>query len=913
MQISQKLKLRFTLIIIFTLIFGSVSVFKIRNIKRYTKEYFEKHVKGHRAIRQIQISFKEFVRETEEYMSDWITEEEAVEEIEELKERVKSHLGMIGSVSDIVSDENLIKMRSSISGSYELRDKLFLLHGSSAAEIEPVMERFDAGVEEMDDILDDMVTDVETNDMELMSFIVRELYVSAVLVILTFIILAILIIMISSTVTNTIIKPLKILNDVTVGIGEGAFDVNTGIISNDEIGDLAVSFEKMANNLKKTTVSRDSLIEEVDRRKKAERIFKIQHKLAMSLSTVTELEEGLLLCLDAAIKVSDMDCGGVYMVDDETGAIDMVVEKNLPADFVESATHYDADSANVELIMKGQPVYSKHRDLGIKLEEARMKEQLKAIGVVPIVHEKRVIGCMNLASHTFNDVPAYSREIVETMVTQSGSAIARLKAEEALRESEEKFRIFMETARDLMNATDQDGNFTYVNDSMVKTLGYSKEELIGMNISRILTKESLEKDFKPNWDKFITDGRISIEAVFLTKEGKEIPCEVKSIAVYDSDGNYVGSRAIHRDITERTKAEKEKKELQSKLLQSQKMESMGILAGGIAHDFNNILTAVTSAAELLVKDSALKKSTKSDIEGILKSSMRGARLTKQLLVFSRENLAVLHQLEINKTIIESVSMLEKIIGESVIIKLNTEKEDCYINGDKGNIEQLLMNMVVNSRDAMPNGGKILISTKKCKLAKGDTKKLGDIIPGEYVQFICEDDGVGMSQEIQARIYDPFFTTKGVGKGTGLGLSVVFGIVKDHNAYIKVNSKPGKGTTFNIYFPLIKCATTEIGKEKEVTLAGNSEKLLVIEDDEDVRHVLRRILEDKNFKVVFAESVAESEALYLKDPESIDLVLCDAVLPDGHGTKAIEKLNKINRSQKSYFSADILKIKHSGKK
>ena len=355
---------------------------------------------------------------------------------------------------------------------------------------------------------------------------------------------------------------------------------------------------------------------------------------------------------------------------------------------------------------------------------------------------------------------------------------------------------------------------------------------------------------------------------------------------YDDSGEPILSVGTIQDITEQ-------KNLEAQLLQSQKMEAIGKLSGGVAHDFNNLLTSITGNAELLSmklqKDSPLKEYAKE----ISKASDRAASLTRQLLAFSRKQVLQPKVMSLNGAILDMEKMLRRLIGEDIDLKTTLSDELGNVEADPGQVEQVILNLCVNARDAMPRGGKITIETANVELDESYTRTHRTVIPGPYVMMAISDDGAGMDKETQSRIFDPFFTTKERGKGTGLGLSTVYGIVKQSEGNIWVYSEPGKGTTFKIYLPRVEKSVEKIVKTKEpVKSLTGTETVLVVEDDGMVRKLAHKVLKDYGYKVLVAENGKEGLKICEENKGPIHLMLTDVVMPEMGGRKLADHLKDL---------------------
>ncbi|MDP6453193.1 MAG: ATP-binding protein [SAR202 cluster bacterium] len=347
----------------------------------------------------------------------------------------------------------------------------------------------------------------------------------------------------------------------------------------------------------------------------------------------------------------------------------------------------------------------------------------------------------------------------------------------------------------------------------------------------------------------------------------------------DTDGNVVARRSMVVDITER-------KQLEMQLAQSHKMEAVGQLAGGIAHDFNNLLTAIVGYADLASVGQLRADTARRYIGGIKTAAERATELTRQLLTFSRRQVIVPVVLDLNALVIDLNSMLRRLIGEDVELAIVTSADLAAIEADRGQIEQVIMNLVINARDAMPNGGKLTIETSTEQLDERHTILNAGISPGAYNVLTVTDTGVGMTEEVQDHIFEPFFTTKGVGEGTGLGLSTCYGIVTQSGGHITVDSQPGEGTSFKIYLPRVeeKPITDSRLDEKRSWPTGN-ETILLVEDEPLVRSLMVEVLESQGYNILQASNGAEAVRIAGSQPqEPIDLLLTDIVMPLMGGTE-----------------------------
>ncbi len=379
--------------------------------------------------------------------------------------------------------------------------------------------------------------------------------------------------------------------------------------------------------------------------------------------------------------------------------------------------------------------------------------------------------------------------------------------------------------------------------------------------------------------------------------------------VKDPSGAVEGLVLILRDVTERKRSMIEKEKLEQQLRQAQKMESIGTLAGGVAHDFNNILTAIIGYANIAKMKMQPDDALHSSIDSILSSAERAADLTGSLLAFSRKQIINPKPVNINMIVRGVEKLLRHLIGEEVDLSTRLDDGNPVIMADTGQIEQVLLNLVTNARDAMPHGGAIAITTQAIDLDEDFVKRHGFGTPGRYALVSVSDTGTGMDAETREKIFEPFFTTKEAGGGTGLGLAIVYGIVKQHNGSISVYSEPGKGTTFNIYIPLVFVPGAERPAAARELPRGGTETILLAEDDRDVRDIVRSVLQDFGYRVIDAANGQEAIDRYRERSSGIDLVMLDVIMPKKSGREVYDVIKSINPSAPvlftSGYTADII--------
>ena len=517
---------------------------------------------------------------------------------------------------------------------------------------------------------------------------------------------------------------------------------------------------------------------------------------------------------------------------------------------------------------------------------------LRSLLVVPLLYKDRVIGALHFRSVKSKAYSDKDLELAASIGNQIAGAIAnaqlfieRKRAEESLRKSEERYRTILEIIEEGYFEVDLAGNFTFVNDAECGNLGYTREELIGRN-NRQYTDETMARKLYQTFNGVYRTGESVkvLDLEVIRKDGIKALNEISASLIRDSEGKPVGFRGVSRDITERKRAEEERLTLQEQLRQSQKMEAIGQLAGGVAHDFNNLLTVISGYSDLILAGSDQANDLHESIQEIKRSSEKTALLTRQLLAFSRKQVLQPKILKLNTLVTNIDKMLRRLIGENIDLATLLDQDLGEVKADPGQIEQVILNLAVNARDAIGSGGKITIETANAELDEEYAHSHVDVTPGRYIMLSVSDTGCGMSQEVRERIFEPFFTTKEKDKGTGLGLSTVYGIVKQSGGTIWVYSEPEKGTTFKIYLPRIEEEDEPIGvKEAFSKSAQGSETILVVEDEEVVRRVACIILQRNGYHILQAAN--GEEALRLAQGQNgkpIHLMVTDVVMPGMSG-------------------------------
>src|SRR5579872_1558385 len=504
---------------------------------------------------------------------------------------------------------------------------------------------------------------------------------------------------------------------------------------------------------------------------------------------------------------------------------------------------------------------------------------------VPLKVGNISIGALVVQSYCGNVRFAEKEKEILTFVShQVASVVEHKRNEEALRRSESRYRSLFESAAYGIYRANLEGKFLDVNPALIAMLGYgSASEVLELNAQQVFV-EPAELDRRMR--ELRNAGRLgNAEVRWKRKDGKIITVRLSGRLVKTSQEPIEILEVIAEDVTEQ-------RVLENQFRQAQKMEAVGRLAGGVAHDFNNLLMVIGGYTEVLLENTGKGSSMYSKVEAIHQATERAASLTRQLLAFSRKQLLELKVVDVNRIVADMERLLQPLIGERIELQTKLAADLGRTRADAGQIEQVIMNLVVNSKDAMPEGGKITIQTANVTLSSDDVRREHSYFqPGSYVMLSVHDNGVGMDKETQARIFEPFFTTKEKGKGTGLGLSTVYGIIKQSGGYVLAQSEPGQGTTFRIYLPRVEEAAEPMGTIK-TTLPenGGSETVLLVEDEESVRQLVRETLEAKGYKVIEAEDGEVAMQKLNELHEHLDMLITDVVMPGMSGRELAARLS-----------------------
>ena len=579
-----------------------------------------------------------------------------------------------------------------------------------------------------------------------------------------------------------------------------------------------------------------------------------------------------------------------------------------------------------EMIGKGDfeyslPFFGSRRPLLIDILFA--SEENKADYYNPVSKVGGAIVAESFAPQAYGGKGAYLWAVATALFDEKGNVAGAIEsirditerklAEDALGESEERFSRFFHaapvgTSISRMN----DGQFADVNDAFLGLFGYTREEVVGQNPLKL--EMYADPEDRERMVKLLKEhGRIQdFETRLVRKSGEILDASVSAEVIEMSGEQY--ALGLTHDVTERKRAKAENEKLEAQLFHAQKMESVGRLAGGVAHDFNNMLGVIIGRAEMALELDAPTDKLRHNLNEILKAGLRSADLTRQLLAFARKQTAVPKILDLNDTISGTLKMLRRLIGEDIDLLWVPGLDLWKVKIDPSQVDQILANLAVNARDAIPGVGSITLKTENVAIDDSDRADDPEFVLGEYILLTVSDSGAGMNREIREKIIEPFFTTKEPGKGTGLGLSTVYGIVKQNDGFIYVTSEPGKGTMFKIYMPRFNGECTQISSgEPAGERPTGTETILLVEDDEAILNLSKMILENLGYTVLAADTPLNAIHLVEEHPGDLHLLITDVVMPKMNGRELAKQLGAILPNLKciymSGYTADV--IAHRG--
>ncbi|HEY3307964.1 MAG TPA: ATP-binding protein [Desulfuromonadaceae bacterium] len=676
----------------------------------------------------------------------------------------------------------------------------------------------------------------------------------------------------------------------------------------EEVDTLSKSFNTLISNLDK---QQDELVKDLSLREQAESAIHRQneyllalHKTTLGLISRLDINNLLKDIITRAASLMNTEHGYIYLLDPGTNKMVIQVHHGVFDTFEHHSLERGQGMAG-HVWASGAPCHvENYGDWPGRLQDP-MRDLLHAMAGIPLTSDGKVIGVIGLAyidnKNRFDDekmgllgrfaeLASLALDNARLYDTAQRELAERAKAEESLR----KLSHVVEQSPISIVITDLQGNIEYANPYSTQITGYELHEVKGKNPRLMKSGFTSQGEYETLW-KTITSGHEWRGEFYNRKKNGDYYWELALISpLRNQSGDITHYIAIKEDISDR-------KKLETQLRHSQKMEAIGQLAGGIAHDFNNILTAIIGYATIMQIKIEPENPVKATVDQILSAAERGASLTQGLLAFSRKQVTNPSQVDLKEIVARVGNLLLRLIGEDIHLKTTLSKQELIVMADSIQIEQVLMNLSTNARDAMPSGGTISITTGLVTIDSYFIASQGFGEPGDYALLTFSDTGSGMSEDTVKRIFEPFFTTKETGKGTGLGLSIVYGIIKNHNGFITCHSVNDEGTNFRIYLPLTPDALApQVEEAENVPYPGGHEVILLAEDDETMRLLTKELLEEFGYMVIATADGLQALEIYQEQHLAISLVILDAIMPGMKGMEVYHEIKKTNCNAKVLF-------------
>lgn len=607
------------------------------------------------------------------------------------------------------------------------------------------------------------------------------------------------------------------------------------------------------------------------------------HQLSMAIALALDFDTVLQKTADAVFQLSDASGVSILLPTRDGKELRLAVARGHNAEHIQGKHVPISDALSGWVAHTHELLSGPDELVDVKAAFAPPLREIASGISVPMLTGGKLVGILNFTS--VRPVALGQVKALNILASAAASALEGASLLEQLRGAEQRYRRLAENAPDMVFRYEVHPRrcFTYVNPAVTAITGYSPEEHYA---DPDLNFKLVHPDDQPLLEVILRGDLHSGSTATLRwvhKNGALIWIEQRSVLVQDPAGRLVAIEGIARDITER-------KHLEEQLRQSQKMEAVGQLAGGVAHDFNNLLTAIIGYSDILLNGLSESDPLREDISEIKRAGERAATLTSQLLAFSRKQVLQPKVLDLNEAVADMEKMLGRLIGEDIDLVTRPDPALGRVKADPGAIEQIILNLAVNARDAMPEGGKLIIETANVELDESYARLHVTVQPGPYVMLAVSDNGMGMSPETQAHIFEPFFTTKGEGKGTGLGLSTIYGIVKQSGGNVWVYSELGRGSAFKIYLPLVEEALTPVeASTSEDASRQGSETILLVEDDEGIRKLVSGILLEQGYTVLVTRNGLEALKISEQHDDPIHLMLTDVVMPQMTVRELTERL------------------------
>jgi PAS domain S-box-containing protein len=602
--------------------------------------------------------------------------------------------------------------------------------------------------------------------------------------------------------------------------------------------------------------------------------------IAEAVNRSVELEHVLQSALNKATELLNTRFGWIYLLDGDH--LVMKSSKGTSKDFI----NLPSNASVAVTIWLHQPRVQRERvvdGLGY------IDEELKDLGIqfwasIPLRSKDAVLGALVVAGEEFDMFTVKQAELMEAFGSQISVALNNAQLFDRVKRSEQLYFDLFENSPDIYFSISRDHTIIGCNDTGARMLGYEKDEIIGRRLETFFVAE-LQPTLQDILIRMFIEGRgvKDLEEQMVRKDGKPFYVNVNSSLVFDNNGSTVFARIVARDISER-------KKMEAAILHAQKIDSIGNLAGGIAHDFNNILAAILGSASIMRRHMEEHHSLAKYVQIIEGAARRGSSLTRQLLTFARKTENIVAPVELHPLIEETLILFERSVSKEIEVEKYFCDEPLNVSGDEGQIQQAFLNVLLNARDAMPNGGKVSITTRHTMADAHTISQFSSVKPGRFASVTITDTGVGMDEKMKSRVFEPWFTTKEF--GTGLGLSVVYGVVQSHGGFINLESEVGRGTSFTMFLPSSDAKAKAEARKRRQRLPRGSENILIIDDEVSVCEIAKDMLSNLGYTVSYAHDGKAGVEVYRTRRASIDLVMMNMNMPLMGGRETFRQLKNI---------------------
>jgi PAS domain S-box-containing protein len=607
--------------------------------------------------------------------------------------------------------------------------------------------------------------------------------------------------------------------------------------------------------------------------------------LAEAVNRVVTLDYVLYTALAKIDELLETTYGWIYLY--ESGGLHLRCARGTEKDFLSLA----GPDGQKQSLWLNQPRVEREPLTGTG---GLIPQDLKNLGIafwatVPLRTQDEVIGVLVLASGKFDMLTAKESDLVEAFGNHISVAVGRARLFEQLRTSEQQYADLYHNAPDLYLSIGRDHTIVGCNRTGAELLGYAQQQLVTRQFESLFI--SFRQDMiRDRVEQMFVNGDAlkDVEEQMVTEDGRHFHVLLSSTLLLNPSGKAEYARIVARDISER-------KKMEATILHAQKIDSIGNLAGGIAHDFNNILSAILGSASIMQRHLADRTKLGKYVEIIESAARRGSSLTRQLLTFARKTETLSAPVDIHSLLRETLDLFERSVAKNIVVQTRFADEDMFVNGDDGQIQQAVLNLCLNARDAMPDGGTLTIATNTVETDASTSSRFLSAKPGRYIEIRVSDTGRGIPEEIANRIFEPFFTTRD--NGTGLGLSVVYGVVQTHGGFLNVESTPGQGTEFMLFFPQVLSLPSEPSRKKRGRLPRGKANILVVDDEPLVAEIAKDMLAGLGYTVYIAPNGRDGVDFYRDRQATIDLIILDINMPLMSGKEAFEHLRAINPAVK----------------